>query len=425
MKTTIGKIAALVLVLILLLSMAACGGTSPAPSGQDQQDGKKNEAEEQTVPEDEPADGGEDPGETPSGDGAAIDPKAPVIEGLTYESTLQLDYAKCFQVYRYQGGYSVIRVDDGNNYILIPEGGSVPEGLPSDVTVIRKPMNSIYNAATASMSLFAAMDGLDSVTMCSLEESGWYTQAVADAMHEGKMTFAGKYSAPDFEQLLDKKCCLAIESTMIWHKPDIMEKIQELGIPVFIDRASYETNPLGRMEWIKLYGEIIDRREAAAEYFDSQIGQVEELYALENTGKTVAFFYINSNNAVVVCKSNDYLAKMIDIAGGKYVFDNLGTEDESATATVQMSMEEFYGSASQADYLIYNASIADPVGSLNELLGKSQMFANFKAVQEGNVWCTDKSLYQATDAIGTIIMDIHKMLTEPAADKLDFIYRLS
>ena len=67
MKTTIGKIAALVLVLILLLSMAACGGTSPAPSGQDQQDGKKNEAEEQTVPEDEPADGGEDPGEVLAG----------------------------------------------------------------------------------------------------------------------------------------------------------------------------------------------------------------------------------------------------------------------------------------------------------------------------------------------------------------------
>ncbi len=420
MNTQFRKIVTLLLALLLLLSLAACGRSDPAPAGQDPTDGQKSDSVEETVPADEPIEE-----EAPSEEKPAVDPKAPVIEGLTYESTLPLEYAKCFQVYRYEGGYAVIRVDDGSNYILIPEGGSVPDGLPSDVTVIRKPMNSIYNAATASMSLFAAMDGLDAVTMCSLEESGWYTQAVADAMRAGKMTFAGKYSAPDFEQLLDKKCCLAIESTMIWHKPDIMEKIQELGIPVFIDRASYETNPLGRMEWIKLYGEMIDRREAAAEYFESQISGVEELYALENTGKTVAFFYINSNNAVVVRKSNDYLAKMIDIAGGKYVFDDLGTEDESATATVQMSMEEFYGTASQADYLIYNASIADPVGSLKELLGKSQMFANFKAVQEGHVWCTDKSLYQATDAIGTIIMDIHTMLIDPSADRLDFIYRLS
>ena len=420
MKKSIRKILILFLALILLLSAAGCGGTAPAPADQEKSGDKTDGVPAETVPDET-----EDAEKGASEDGTAVDPKAPVIEGLVYESTLPLEYAKCFQVYRYEGGYAVIRVDDGSNYILIPEGGTVPDGLPSDVTVIRKPMNSIYNAATASMSLFAAMDGLDAVTMCSLEESGWYTQAVTEAMHAGKITFAGKYSAPDFEQLLEKKCCLAIESTMIWHKPDIMEKIQELGIPVFIDRASYETNPLGRMEWIKLYGEMIDRQEAAAEYFDSQISGVEELYTLENTGKTVAFFYINSNNAVVVRKSNDYLAKMIDIAGGKYVFDNLGTEDESATATVQMSMEEFYGAASQADYLIYNASIADPVGSLNELLGKSQMFANFKAVQDGNVWCTDKSLYQATDAIGTIIMDIHKMLTEPAADKLDFIYRLS
>ena len=420
MKKAIRTILSLCLALLLLLSAAGCGGAAPAPADQGESGARTDGAPAETVPDE--ADGA---GQGSSGGGTAVDPKAPVIEGLVYESTLQLEYAKCFQVYRYEGGYAVIRCDDGSNYILIPENGQVPEGLPSDVTVIRKPLNSIYNAATASMSLFAAMDGLDSVTMCSLEETGWYTQAVADAMRAGKMTFAGKYSAPDFEQLLDKKCCLAIESTMIWHKPDIMEKIQELGIPVFIDRASYETNPLGRMEWIKLYGEMIDRQEAAADYFDAQISKVDELSSLENTGKTVAFFYINSNNAVVVRKSNDYLAKMIDIAGGKYIFDDLGTEDESATATVQMSMEEFYGTASQADYLIYNASIADPVRSLNELLGKSQMFANFKAVQEGNVWCTDKSLYQATDAIGTIIMDIHTMLTDPEAEQLDFIYRLS
>ncbi|MBR6950314.1 MAG: ABC transporter substrate-binding protein [Oscillospiraceae bacterium] len=420
MKTYFRKIVTLLLALLMLLSLAACGGPEPAAADQDPADGQKSDASEETVPTD-----GSASDEVPSGEKPAVDPKAPVIEGLTYESTLELEYAKCFQVYRYEGGYIVIRVDDGSNYILIPENGDVPAGLPADVTVIRKPMNSIYNAATASMSLFAAMNGLDSVTMCSLEENGWYTQAVTDAMHAGKMTFAGKYSTPDFEQLLEKKCCLAIESTMIWHSPDIMEKIQELGIPVFIDRASYEPNPLGRMEWIKLYGEMIDRQTEAAAYFDSQIGGVEELYSLENTGKTVAFFYVNSNNAVVVRKSNDYLAKMIDIAGGKYIFENLGTEDESATATVQMSMEEFYGAASDADYLIYNASISDPVANMNDLLVKSQTFANFKAVQNGNVWCTEKSLYQATDAIGAIIMNIHTMLTDDAAESLDFIYRLS
>ena len=419
MNTHLRKILTLFLALLMVLSLTACGGSSQTPAEPERDDA------EAVVPEQSAADSAAGDGQDASGSGTAVDPKAPVIDGLNYESTLELKYAKCFQVYRYEGGYAVIRVDDGSNYILIPEGGSVPDGLPSDVTVIRKPLTSIYNAATASMSLFAAMDGLDSITMCSLEEDGWYTEAVAEAMRAGKMTFAGKYSAPDFEQLLDKKCCLSIQSTMIWHKPEIKEKIEELGIPVFIDRASYEINPLGRMEWIKLYGEMIDRQTEAADYFDSQVGRVEELYSLENTGKTVAFFYINSNNAVVVRKSNDYLAKMIDIAGGKYVFEELGTEDESATATVQMSMEEFYGSAAEADYLIYNASISDPIGSLNDLLSKSQMFANFKAVQEGNVWCTEKSLYQATDAIGSIIMDIHTMLTDASADRLDFIYRLS
>lgn len=60
-------------------------------------------------------------------------------------------------------------------------------------------------------------------------------------------------------------------------------------------------------------------------------------------------------------------------------------------------MEEFYATAVDADYLIYNGTIDGQVSSLGDLEAKSNLFAEFKAVKDGNVWYTGKNLYQATD----------------------------
>ena len=82
-------------------------------------------------------------------------------------------------------------------------------------------------------------------------------------MESGAMTFAGKYSEPDYETLVDGDCDLAIESTMILHTPKVQEMIEDLGIPVFVDYSSYESHPLGRTEWIKLYGALLNKEEEA------------------------------------------------------------------------------------------------------------------------------------------------------------------
>ena len=53
----------------------------------------------------------------------------------------------------------------------------------------------------------------------------------------------------------------------------------------------------------------------------------------ENTGKTVAFFYINSNGNAVTRKSSDYVSKMIEAAGGSNVFTSLGDAGSAMGST--------------------------------------------------------------------------------------------
>ena len=80
----------------------------------------------------------------------------------------------------------------------------------------------------------------------------------------------------------------------------------------------------------------------------------------ENTGKTVAFFYITSNGAVSVRKPGDYIAKAIDLAGGVYVFHDLPGE-ENALSTMNMQMESFYQLAVEEGLRLLQPSHQHPV----------------------------------------------------------------
>ena len=142
--------------------------------------------------------------------------------------------------------------------------------------------------------------------------------------------------------------------------------------------------------------------------------RVDKLKAIEDsesTGKTVAFFYINSVGAANVRKSGDYVSKMIELAGGKYIFSDLGAEDDNSLSTMNMQMEEFYAGAKDADYIIYNSTIDGELTDISQMLEKSSLLADFKAVKDGNVWCTNQNLFQETMELGTMIEDIHTMLT--------------
>lgn len=47
-------------------------------------------------------------------------------------------------------------------------------------------------------------------------------------MEDGDIIYAGKYSAPDYEMILNENCGLAIENTMILHTPEVKEQMENL-----------------------------------------------------------------------------------------------------------------------------------------------------------------------------------------------------
>ena len=360
---------------------------------------------------------------SPASEPVSGEPSAVSWDSLTVESGLDLQYADQFTVDYYTGGYALIHIADGSDYLVVPENKPVPDGLADTTVVLPQPLDHIYLVATSAMDLFCALDGIGSIRLSGTDESGWYIDEAKAAMQSGAMLYAGKYSAPDYELIYAEQCDLAVESTMIYHSPEVKEQLERLGVPVLVERSSYESSPLGRMEWLKLYGVLLNREEAAEAIYRQALDSLRPVMEQENTGKTVAFFYINSNGSANVRKSGDYVAKMIEMAGGTYIFSDLG--NDNALSTMNMQMEMFYAGAKDADVIIYNSTIDGELHSIDELLAKSPLLADFKAVQNGDVWCTGQNLFQSTMGLGDMILDIHAVLTEEAPESLTYLHRLT
>lgn len=353
---------------------------------------------------------------------------------LTYDHSMELSYAENFAVDYYEGGYKLLTTRlNGDRILLVPKHQQAPkdaealvspsaEGEPGKLIVLQEPVKNLYLVASSVMDMFAQLDSMDAISMCGLKEEDWYIPAAKQAMKGGTLLYAGKYSQPDYELLLSQNCSMAIENSMIYHTPEVMEKLDEFGIPTLVEYSSYEEHPLGRVEWVRFFGALLNREEQADKLFEEQEKTLKHVEAEKNTGKTVAFFYITSNGLVQVRQSTDYIPKMIELAGGKYVFENLGDPD-SRRSTVNLQLEDFYDGAQDADFLVYNTTIDRQVQTLEDLLKKCSLLKDFKAVKNHQVWCTTEDMYQQSMSAGNLIEDFHRMLTGDDKETR-YLYRL-
>lgn len=353
-----------------------------------------------------------------SGCGSKTEPAN--TESLVFSHHYQLDYAQQFTADCYEGGYTMVSIpDSGQKFLVVPQDAAEVDSLPADVTVLRQPVENIYLVSTSVMDLILHLDALDSVTLSGTKAEGWYLPEAKQAMEAGRIAYAGKYSAPDYEQILAANCGLAIENTMILHTPEVKEQLEHFGIPVLVERSSYESGPLARMEWIKFYGILLGKEELAQQVFDRQAERIAPLLDQQSTGKSCAFFSISANNLANVRKGGDYVARMIEMAGADYVFADL-TDSGNSLSTMNLPLEDFYAGARDADFLIYNSTIEGVVSTTDELVAKCSLLADFKAVQNGHVWCVAQSFFQQSMELADFILELHRLFTEDAPDGLQY-----
>ena len=235
----------------------------------------------------------------------------------------------------------------------------------------------------------------------------------------------GGYSEPfTVEQLFERLSTIdnvhAVEFVGGWqltldNRQMVKEQLEKFGVPVLVERSSYESSPLARMEWIKLYGILLGKEALAEEVFAQQAQRIAPLLEQPSTGKRCAFFSITSSGLATVRKSGDYVAQMIGMAGGEYVFADLADSGNSLS-TMNIPLEDLYAGVKDADVLIYNGTIEGSISTKEELLARCALLAECKAVQSGNIWCTTPSFFQQSMALADFMLDLHAVFTGETAD---------
>ncbi len=345
------------------------------------------------------------------------------IKGLKRISSLELKYADQFSAELYEDGYRLITIADEERFLLVPEGKDIPEGLDEDITPIHMPFENVYLASSSAMDFYRKLDTLDTVGFTSTEASGWSLPDIKEMVLNEEIIYAGKYSSPDYELLLSKGCDLAVENTMIFHNPGAMELLEKLGVPVIVERSSYESHPLGRMEWVKFYGLLSGKEEEAEAFFDEKIRELSEVLTGKSYGKKVAFFYITAAGLANIRKPGDYVPKMIELSGGEYAFSDLAVAEDNASSSMNITMEEFYERAVDADILIYNCNIDGEIFYVDELLKKNDLLRDFKAVKEKRTYCTSKDMFQEATGAAEMIKELEIIISGKEGDTV-FIHPL-
>lgn len=353
---------------------------------------------------------------------AAAAPDDDVDGELIVDHEEQLQYAQFFTMTHYKGGYISFTIDGEEDYewLVVPEGKSVPANLADNVVVLQQPLDRLRCAST-TVTMMSAFGGLDHVSSINVKEDAVAVDSVIEKINAGDIVYTGSYKEPDYEKITALDTQLVFDSNALDSYPEVKEKYEELGIPYVVVRDSKEVHPLGSTEWVKIYGAVLGMWDEANAYFDEQVERVNAVAADEKLGKTMAMVYFSTDGSKVYARrGGDAYAAMVELAGGEYIMKDFEPEK---TGVGTITMEEFFALCKDADYLV-NMNLAAHLYSVDEMLEIAPFMADFKSVKDGNVYVARDRISQFTFDRAGMIMDLNTILKDSTVESTTYFSKM-
>ncbi len=286
-------------------------------------------------------------------------------------------YAKNFQI-EIHDGYKILKVkEDGEwkTYVLYhdkpPKG---VRGIP-----IKIPVRRLVVMSSTHIAQLEAINGTSAVVGFMWgHRYKLYFPDVVKRIEEGKIVDLGPPSSPDYEKLVELHPDLVV-IYVTKGTEKVREKLKELGIPYVVDSEWLETNPLGRAEWVKFFGALLDKDKQANEYFNRIVENVKRVEEkVKGLKRPKVLWALVWRGKVYVPRGNSYVANEIRMAGGSYVFSSL-----NGTGSEIINMEDLLAKGQDADVFVYPSYF---VKSLKDVKNVDPRLAEIKAFKERRVY---------------------------------------
>ena len=259
-----------------------------------------------------------------------------------------ISYASYFELIKSKGDFllHLISPDSGEielRFFLTKEAENSKNGY----TTIMIPTSNLIALSGTSIGMLSTLNEQDRIVGVS-SENYIYDKQILERIKNNQIIEVGVESNLPLEKIIQIKAQLILYSGFGSDFPG-SKKLNALGIkslPIYDWR---ETHPLGKAEWIKLFGALSDKTEAAEHYFneiESKYLKLKEEAKLLNDMPTVLSGNI-LGDIWYAPSGNSFVAQMLEDAHVKYRY-----QSTLGTGSVQLSLERVITENTETDYWI-------------------------------------------------------------------------
>lgn len=270
-----------------------------------------------------------------------------------------------------------------HDYLLVPAGGSgdptgagTGPGAPARIPV---PADRIVSLSATYIGALAALDQLDRVVAID-DADHVYAPGIRERAEAGTILEIGAPERLDLESILAARPDLVLLTRIGGGGRGLEERLRTAGIPVLVTSAWRETTPLGRAEWIKLFGHLTGEPDAAARIFAATRDRYRRLAARVKAAAPARPSVLLSapyGGVWYVPGGESYSARLLADAGAAYPWSG-----EDSTGSVPLDFEAVYRRALGADFWVNPSDYR----SIRELVAADGRFAAFPAVEARRVY---------------------------------------
>lgn len=182
-------------------------------------------------------------------------------------------------------------------YLLVPAGVELPAGLEKDYLIVSVPASNVY---LMDETLAGTLDQLGALKNVSVLPEDCEDAELYDMLETGEKLPGGTWEKPDYRTLIKEKVALGLigteplplsEQALTERKETVPEREEltaveyrdrltkltdrfaVLDIPLVVDRSADEPEARGQAAWLKLYGILFGKQDAAGKLYDAAIAK--------------------------------------------------------------------------------------------------------------------------------------------------------
>ncbi|HQU71133.1 MAG TPA: ABC transporter substrate-binding protein [Calditrichia bacterium] len=298
-------------------------------------------------------------------------------------------YARGFSIQQ-MPGYRLVTLthpwEPGKNfaqYALIPRGAPRPVDLPEGVALIHTPLQRVVLMSTAHAGFIAALGAQE--TVAGIGEKQYLSDSLLLArIGRENLPELGRESAFNFETMI----ALAPEVVFfsgLSEMNDRLTRLQAAGIVPFYWIEWMEKHPLGRAEWIKLLGALMQEDAAAERFFAERDSAYQALLSrsADLSRPREVLLASNYQGTWYMPGGHSFMAALLKDAGARY-----GWESDSSAGSLPLSFEVVLEKRLDAEVWLHPGAYT----SLGELADADPRYRSFRSFQNGMVFNNDRRL---------------------------------